>query len=64
MLELLLSVIIWGVIFYVLWWALGAIALPEPFAKVALVILIVAAVYVAVSILTGSMQPFPSIKGL
>lgn len=50
-LVLLLTLVVWGLIFYILWWGLGAVALPEPFAKIATVILVVAAVYVAISIL-------------
>lgn len=64
LLALLLSLVIWGVIFYILWWALGAIALPEPFNKVAVVVLVIAAVIVVIGILTGSVAPFPVIAGL
>lgn len=58
LLGLLISLIIWGLIFYILWWALEAMGLPEPFNKVASIILILAAVLVIVGILTGSVAPF------
>ena len=58
MITLLLSLVIWGIIFYVLWWALGLIGLPEPFNKIAVVVLVIATVYVLIGILTGSIAPF------
>ncbi len=58
LLGLLITLVIWGIIFYVLWWGLGAIALPEPFNKVATVILILAAVVVILGVLTGQVAPF------
>lgn len=62
MIELLLTLIIWGVIFYVAWWGLGQIALAEPFNKVATVILVIATIYVLFGILTGSIGPFPALN--
>lgn len=56
---LFLMVVVWGLIFYVLWWALGRIALPEPANKIATVILVIATIYVFIGILTGSITPFP-----
>lgn len=64
MLTLLLTLIIWGVIFYILWWSLGAVALPEPFAKVATVVLVVAAVFILIGVLTGGVAPFSLPRGL
>lgn len=57
--ALLISLVIWGLIFYVLWWGLAKIALPEPFNKIATVVLVVATVLVLIGILTGSIAPFP-----
>lgn len=62
LLGLLLSLIIWALIFYILWWGLGKVALPEPFAKVATVILVVATVIVIVGLLSGSIAPFYFLK--
>jgi len=40
------------------------VGIPEPFNKVATVILVVAAVVIVISLLTGAMQPFPIIGRL
>lgn len=64
LLALLLTIVIWGIIFYILWWALGKISLPEPFNKIAVVVLVVAAVIVAIGILTGSVAPFPVVSSI
>lgn len=58
-LTLLFALVIWGLIFWLLWWGLSAIALPDPFAKVATVILVIAAIFVVIGLLTGSVAPFP-----
>lgn len=59
LLAMLLSLIVWGLIFYVLWWGLAQIGLPEPFAKIATVILVVATIVIVVGILTSSIPLFP-----
>lgn len=59
LLTLLVTLIIWGLIFYVIWWALGVIALPEPFNKIATVVVVLAVLYVLIGILTGVIAPFP-----
>lgn len=53
MINLLLYVVVWGLIFYVLWWALGKLGLPEPFAKIATVILVLFIVIVLLNLLLG-----------
>ena len=58
MVAILLSLVIWGVIFWLFWWLLGVIALPEPFNKVAIVLLTVCAVGIIIGLLTGSVAPF------
>ena len=55
LLSLLVWVVILGLVFYLLWWLLAKIALPEPFGKVATVILALAAVVILIGILTGHM---------
>ncbi len=51
----IVSALIWlicmGLVFYLLWWLISYIALPEPFAKVARVILALAAVILLINIL-------------
>ena len=56
--SLLLSLVVWGLIFWILWWAISTIGIPEPFHKVAVVILVVAAVIIVIGLLTGSVTPF------
>jgi hypothetical protein len=62
--ALLITLIIWGLIFWLLWWALGAVGIPEPFHKVAVVILVLAAVVVVIGILTGGIAPFTFLNSL
>jgi hypothetical protein len=62
--ALLITLIIWGLIFWLLWWALGAVGIPEPFHKVAVVILVIAAVVVVIGILTGGIAPFTFLNSL
>ncbi|PYS91099.1 MAG: hypothetical protein DMF62_03070 [Acidobacteria bacterium] len=42
-----------GIVFWLLWWLIQYVGLPEPFAKVAKVILAVAAVLILINILLG-----------
>lgn len=58
-LTLLFALVIWGIIFWVLWWGLRTIAPPEPWGKVATVILVLATVYVLVGLLMGTIPVFP-----
>ena len=48
-----------GLIFWLLWWALDRIAPPEPFLKIAEVVLILLAVLVAIGILLSLVQGTP-----
>lgn len=56
--SILISLVIWGIVFYVLWWALGKVGLPEPFNKVATVVLVLASVVVVIGLLMGEIAPF------
>ena len=53
--QAIVSALIWlivlGVIWWLLWWLISYVGLPEPFAKVARVILAVAAVIVLINVL-------------
>lgn len=49
----ILFIIIAGLVFWLLFWLIAYIGLPEPFAKVARVILAVAAVFICIAILMG-----------
>ena len=53
MIELLIYLVVWGLVLYVLWWAIGALALPEPFSKIATVLLVVLTVAVLLNLLFG-----------
>ncbi len=61
--AVLIGVIIWiiifGLIFGLLWWLINYVALPEPFAKIARVVLAVAAVILLINLLLqlGGMTP-------
>lgn len=57
-LAILITLVIWGLVFYVLWWGLSVIALPEPFNKIATVILVLAVVIVVIGTLMGEIAPF------
>lgn len=56
MVNLLVYLIVWGLVFYVCWWALGAIGLPEPFNKVATVILVLLSVLVLLGVFFGGVS--------
>ena len=53
LLSVLLYLCIWGLIIYVLWWGIGKIGLPEPFGKIATVVLVVLTVVVLLNLLFG-----------
>ena len=52
-LSILIYLIVWGLILYVCWWAIGKIGLPEPFGKIATVVLVLLTVLVLLNLLTG-----------
>lgn len=54
LITLLIAVIILGLLAYVLWWGIGALALPAPFDKVARVLVILIVVVLVVGVFTGS----------
>ena len=58
LLTLLISLVIWGLIFYICWWGLGKIGLPEPFNKVVIVILVLVTIIVLIGLLMGTIPPF------
>ncbi len=64
LIAILLSLIIWGLIFWLLWWGLGKVGIPEPFNKFATVILVVASIVVVIGLLTGSIAPFYFLSSL
>ena len=53
LMSLLIQLIIGGLILYVIWWGLGKIGLPEPFNKIAMVIVVLVTVVFLINILMG-----------
>lgn len=53
LLSLLLTLVIVGCIFWLLWWLVAYIGLPAPFDKIARVILAVVAVFILIDLLLG-----------
>ena len=51
--SLVIYIVVIGLIFYVLWWGLAQIALPEPFDKIARVVVVVVAVLLLINALLG-----------
>ena len=51
--SLVIYIVVIGLIFYVLWWGLAQIALPEPFDKIARVVIVVVAVLILINALLG-----------
>lgn len=49
----LLYLIVVGLVFWLLWWLVEYVGLPQPFDKVARVVLAVAAVFVLIGMLLG-----------
>jgi hypothetical protein len=61
MLSLLVTVIVLGVVFYLLYWLVSQIPLPAPFAVVAKVLLGLFAVLILLGLLFG-WAPFPHLR--
>jgi hypothetical protein len=53
MLELLVAIVIAGIVFYLLFWFIGVCGLPEPFNKIAKIIVALAAVIFLLNLLSG-----------
>jgi hypothetical protein len=51
--SLIVSLVVAGLVFWILWWGLGAIGLPQPFDKIIRVILIVCVVLFLINLLLG-----------
>ena len=63
-LVVILSLVIWGLLFWLAYWGLGQLAIPQPFNTVIRVLLVVAAIIVVIGALSGaSWALFPGILG-
>ena len=56
--AILLSLALWAIIFYVVYWGLGQISLQEPWNKVITFVLVIAAIVIIIGLLTGAIPPF------
>lgn len=60
MLALLVTLIVWGVILAIIWWAISQIPVPPPFAWVIRVVFALIVIIMLIQILTGGdMLPLP-----
>ncbi len=57
LISIIIYLVVWGLVLYVLWWGLGKIGLPEPFAKIATVLLVVLTVVILLNLLFGFAGP-------
>ena len=53
LIEILVWLVCVGLVFWLLWWLVDYVKLPQPFAKVARVVLAVAGVVVLINVLMG-----------
>ena len=60
MIHVLIYLIVIGLIFWLCIWAIGAIGLPEPFNKVAHVVIILVAFIIMLYFLLGILGPIPT----
>lgn len=58
--HLLVYVIVVGLVFYLLWWFLGYVGLPDPFNKVARVIIGLFAIIFLLYVVLGLLGPPPA----
>ncbi len=59
LIALIVTLVIVGLVFYLLWWLVGYIGLPEPFNKVIQVLIALVAVIYLLSVLTGMAPVIP-----
>ena len=62
LLTILINLIVVGLVCYLLWWLIGFIGLPEPFDKVARVIIALIAVIYLLALVTGGVAPLPNLR--
>lgn len=64
--EGLISIIVWlvivGLILWLAWWFIGYIGLPEPFNKVARVLIGLVAFLILIYLLLGILGPMPTLR--
>lgn len=58
LIPIILSLIIWGLIFSVLWWGKSELGLAEPFNRAVHVLLVILAVVIVLGLFFGWIAPF------
>lgn len=53
LISAIMWLIVWGGVFWLLYWAVGKIAPPEPFAKIAQILLVLGAAFMCINVLLG-----------
>lgn len=53
MIELLIQLVVLGLIFWVIWWFIGYVGIPEPFNKVLRVVIGLVVLIVIINVLLG-----------
>lgn len=61
LIHLLIYLVVAGLIFWLLWWFIDYIALPEPFNKVAKVVVALVALVILLYFLLGLLGPLPTL---
>lgn len=62
LISLLIYLVVIGLIFWLIWWFIGTVGLPEPFNKVARVIIALIAFILLLYLLLGILGPFPTLR--
>lgn len=62
LIGLLIWLVVMGLIFWLIWWFLGVVGLPEPFNKVARVIVGLIAFLILLYLLLGMLGPLPTLR--
>lgn len=62
LIMLLIWLVVMGLIFWLLWWFLGYVGLPEPFNKVARVLIGLIAFVILIYLLLGILGPMPTLR--
>lgn len=62
LIHLVIWLVVIGLIFWLLFYFIGYVGLPEPFAKVARVLIMLLAVVILLYLLLGMLGPLPSLR--
>lgn len=62
LIRLVVWVVVLGLVFWILFWGIGKIGLPEPFNKIAIAIIVLVAVIILINFLLGLTGSGPVIR--